>query len=319
MSSKEGVFVIAEAGVNHNSDLELAKRLVDVAVQAGVDAVKFQAFIPEHVVAKGAGVAVYQRARVPGDDESQLELLRRLALKEEEFRQLKGYCDRAGVNFLATPFDYYNADLLDEIGVPAFKISSGDLTNHPLLRHVAGKGKPLILSTGMATLGGVEEALEVVRRAGADSVTLLHCTSNYPAAYGDVNLRAMVTLRHAFGLPVGYSDHTLGIEVAVAAAALGARVVEKHLTLDRGMAGPDHQASLEPEELAAMVQAIRNVEQALGDGIKRPAGAEIEVMGATRRSLVAACDIAAGELITAEKLNIKNGREPAFRRRCGMW
>jgi N-acetylneuraminate synthase/N,N'-diacetyllegionaminate synthase len=302
---KNGVFIIAEAGVNHNGDLETAKRLVDAAVVAGADAVKFQTFVPEEVVTGSAEKAPYQKANMFGCRETQLDMIRRLALSKEDFRTLKAYCDRAGIMFLSTPFDYYSVDLLDELGVPLFKIPSGELVNDRFLRYVAARGKPLIISTGMATLGEVEEALGVVQDAGAREITLLHCTSAYPASYEEVNLRAIITLRHAFGLPVGYSDHTPGIEVAVAAVALGARVIEKHFTLSRSMEGPDHKASLEPDELAAMVRAIRNVERALGDGRKRPSPGEQDVMRAARRSLVAAVDIAAGELITSDKLAVK--------------
>lgn len=305
MVLKNGVFIIAEAGVNHNGDLETAKRLVDAAVVAGADAVKFQTFVPEEVVTGSAEKAPYQKANMFGCRETQLDMIRRLALSKEDFRTLKAYCDRAGIMFLSTPFDYYSVDLLDELGVPLFKIPSGELVNDRFLRYVAARGKPLIISTGMATLGEVEEALGVVQDAGAREITLLHCTSAYPASYEEVNLRAIITLRHAFGLPVGYSDHTPGIEVAVAAVALGARVIEKHFTLSRSMEGPDHKASLEPDELAAMVRAIRNVERALGDGRKRPSPGEQDVMRAARRSLVAAVDIAAGELITSDKLAVK--------------
>lgn len=305
MDFKKSIFIIAEAGVNHNGYLDIAKRLVDEAVKAGADAVKFQTFIPEQVVAKGAARASYQQANMPGHQEQQLEMIRRLALSDEEFRELKIYCDRAGIMFLSTPFDNYSVDLLDRLGVPLFKIASGELPNLPFLKYVASKGRPLILSTGMATLGEVEEALETLQNSGARGITLLHCTTNYPAPFEEVNLKAMQTLRQAFGLPVGYSDHTPGIEVAVAAAALGACVIEKHFTLDRNMEGPDHKASLEPDELAAMVRAVRNVEKALGDGFKRPGPGEREIMRVARRSLVAAVDIAAGEIITREKLVIK--------------
>lgn len=299
------VFIIAEAGVNHNGNLATAMRLVDVAVKAGVDAVKFQAFIPEALVTRDAGLAPYQLMNMPGGPASQLAMLRKLSFGKEELSALKRYCDQVGIKFLATPFDNYNAEILAELGVSCFKIGSGDIDNYPLLRHVAKKGKPLILSTGMATLGEVEAALAVVQEAGAPEVALLHCTSNYPAAYEDANLKAMVTMRDAFKVPVGYSDHTLGIELAVAAVALGAVIIEKHFTLDREMEGPDHRASLEPKELAALVRAVRNVEQALGDGRKRPAAAEVETMRVARRSLVAACNIAAGELITADKIVLK--------------
>lgn len=304
MAFKSGVFIIAEAGVNHNGDLKIAKKLVDAAFAAGADAVKFQTFVPEEVATGTAEKAAYQKAATSGQ-ETQLDMIRRLALSEEAFRILKSYCDQAGIMFLSTPFDYYSVDLLDELGVPLFKIPSGELVNDRFLRYVAAKGKPLIISTGMATLGDVEEALETVQSAGAREITLLHCTSAYPTPYEEVNLRAMVTLKHAFGLPVGYSDHTLGIEVAVAAVAMGATVIEKHFTLSRDMDGPDHKASLEPHELAAMVRAVRNVEKALGDGRKRPTSAEKEVMQAARRSVVAACGIAVGEVITEDKLALK--------------
>ncbi|WP_027717720.1 N-acetylneuraminate synthase [Desulfovirgula thermocuniculi] len=305
MAFSNGVFIIAEAGVNHNGSLELAKKLVEVAVSAGADAVKFQTFIPEEVASRCAEMASYQKASIPGSGSSQLEMIRRLALSYDQFRELKVYCDRAGIIFLSTPFDYVSVDFLDALGVPLFKVPSGELVNHRFLRCVAARGKPLIISTGMSTLGEVEEALEVVQEAGARDITLLHCTSAYPAPYEEANLRAMITLEQAFGLPVGYSDHTPGIEVAVAAVALGARVIEKHFTLSRDMEGPDHKASLEPHELAALVRAIRNVEKALGDGKKRPRPAEKEVMKVARRSLVAARFIAAGEMITEEKLVIK--------------
>lgn len=305
MVPEKGVFIIAEAGVNHNGCLDIAKRLIDVAAQAGADAVKFQTFIPEQVVAKGAERAPYQQANMPEHRESQLDMIRRLALSKEDFYTLKAYCDRTGIMFLSTPFDYYSVDLLDRLEVPVFKIGSGELTNLPFLKYVAAKGRPLILSTGMATLGEVEEALQTLQEAGAREITLLHCTSNYPAPFEEVNLKAMLTLRQAFGLPVGYSDHTPGMEVAIAAAALGACVIEKHFTLDRNMEGPDHKASLEPGELAAMVKAIRNVEKALGDGLKRPGPGEKEIIRAARRSLVAAVDIAAGEVITPDKLAVK--------------
>ncbi|MDI6710306.1 MAG: N-acetylneuraminate synthase [Thermoanaerobacterales bacterium] len=305
MVGKDRVFIIAEGGVNHNGDPELARRLVDTAREAGADAVKFQTFAPEQLVAAGAARAAYQQANMPDRDESQLEMIRRLALSGEAFRELKEYCDRAGIMFLSTPFDYQSVDLLYDLGVPLFKVGSGELTNYPLLEYIAGKGKPVIVSTGMATLGEVEQALVVVREAGAQDVTLLHCTSSYPTPYEDVNLRAMVTLERAFGVPVGYSDHTPGFEVAVAAAALGARVVEKHFTLDRNLEGPDHKASLEPGELTAMVRAIRHVEAALGDGFKRATPAERDTIRAARRSLVAARHIVAGELITADNLTLK--------------
>ncbi|MEW6181623.1 MAG: N-acetylneuraminate synthase [Bacillota bacterium] len=306
MALKQGVFVIAEAGVNHNGNLETAKRLVDAALHAGADAVKFQTFVPEELAAKSAGIAGYQQANMPASRETQLEMIKRLALRFEDFSCLKTYCDQTGIMFLSTPFDNLSIDLLDTLGVPVFKIASGELVNHPFLRYAAAKEKPLILSTGMATLGEVEEALGVIRSAcNTAPVTFLHCTSDYPALFEDVNLKAMVMLRQVFGVPVGYSDHTPGIEVAVAAVALGASVIEKHFTLDRRMEGPDHRASLEPEELAAMIRAIRNVEKALGDGRKRPTSRELETSKVARRSLVAARGIKAGEIITADKIAVK--------------
>jgi len=302
---KDRIFIIAEAGVNHNGCLDTAKSLVEVAAKAGADAVKFQMFNPEELVAKSACRAAYQRSNMPARNETQLEMLRRLAMTRVEFRELAAFCSQLGIVFLSTPFDFPSVDFLDELGVPYFKISSGDLTNHSFLKYIAGKKKKLILSTGMASLGEVEEALDVLRQAGQDDTILLHCTSSYPAAFREVNLRAMLTLHRAFNLPVGYSDHTEGIEAAIAAAAIGACVIEKHFTLDRGMEGPDHKASVQPDELVAMVRAIRNVEKALGDGRKRPSESERDIMRHARRSLVAADDIFAGETITENKLTVK--------------
>lgn len=304
MFNEGGVFIIAEAGVNHNGNLEIAKKLVDAAASTGADAVKFQTFVPEEVASRAAEKAAYQKAAATGK-ETQLDMIRRLALSPEDFRVLKSYCDDAGIMFLSTPFDYYSVDLLDNLGVPLFKIPSGELVNDRFLKYVAAKGKPLIISTGMATLGEVEEALAAVESVGNREITLLHCTSAYPTPPEEVNLRAMVTMKNAFGMPVGYSDHTAGIEIPVAAVALGAVVIEKHFTLSRDMEGPDHKASLEPEEFAAMVRAIRNVEKALGDGRKRPTPAEQDVRKAARRSIVAAHRIEAGEVITEDKLALK--------------
>lgn len=299
------IFIIAEAGVNHNGDLELAKKLVDAAVEAGADAVKFQTFKAEEVVTPGAERAQYQKDNMPGKDESQLEMIKRLELSYAQFRELYAYCRQKGIIFLSSPFDPESIDFLAELGVPYFKIPSGEITNYPFLRRIAGKKRPVILSTGMATLGEVEGALQVLREAGAKDITLLHCTTNYPALLEEVNLRAMLTMKQAFALPVGYSDHTMGIAVPIAAAALGAEVIEKHLTLDRNLPGPDHSASLEPGEFKEMVVAIRQVEKSLGDGIKRPAPGELAVMPAARRSLVAARDIAAGEMITESCLTAR--------------
>ncbi|WP_338834405.1 N,N'-diacetyllegionaminic acid synthase [Moorella humiferrea] len=299
------VFIIAEAGVNHNGDLQLAKKLVDAAVEAGADAVKFQTFKAEEVVTPNAERAQYQKDNMPGKDESQLEMIKQLELSYAQFRELYAYCRQKGIIFLSSPFDQESIDFLAELGVPYFKIPSGEITNYPFLRRIAGKKRPVILSTGMATLGEVEGGLRVLREAGASNITLLHCTTSYPAPPEEVNLRAMLTMKHAFALPVGYSDHTEGIAVPIAAAALGAEVIEKHLTVDRNLPGPDHRASLEPGEFKEMVVAIRQVEKSLGDGIKRPAPGELAIMPAARRSLVAARDIAAGEIITESCLTAK--------------
>jgi N-acetylneuraminate synthase/N,N'-diacetyllegionaminate synthase len=300
----EPVFVIAEAGVNHNGELPLAFQLVDAAVSAGADAVKIQTFIAQNVITTDAAKADYQKTTT-GEQESQLEMVQRLQLSFDDFRELKNYCERHGIMFLSTPFDFESVDFLHELGVPAFKISSGDLTNQPLLRHVAAKRRPVILSTGMSDMDEVKEALSVLHAAGNDEVVVLQCVTNYPAAPEDVNLRAMLTMQSAFNINVGYSDHTLGIEVPLAAAALGACVIEKHLTFDNDAWGPDHRASLEPDEFKAMVDGIRRVESALGNGIKTPAASEARNAQVARRSIVAAVDIAAGTEMTPAEIAFK--------------
>lgn len=304
IGSHEPVFVIAEAGVNHNGDLTMARSLIDVAVDAGADAVKFQTFHADRIATAEAPKAGYQ-LQTTGEAESQFEMLRRLELSADAHRELRSFCDKRGIIFLSTPFDELAADFLDELSVPAFKISSGDLTNSPLLEHVARKGKPVILSTGMATLEEVIEAVTVLRAAGCEDPILLHCVSNYPANPADVNLRAMQTMQASFDVPVGFSDHTEGIEVALAAVALGASVIEKHFTLDRGLPGPDHRASLEPPELSKLIQGIRKVEEALGDGRKVPAASELDTAKVARRSLVAARDIPAGTTIDHKMIVLK--------------
>lgn len=297
-------FVIAEAGVNHNGDLDLALRLVDAAVAAGADAVKFQTFRTERLVTKSAPKATYQQ-RTTGDAGSQSDMIKALELDADAHRRILSHCEHQGILFLSTPFDEESADLLTDLRVPLFKTGSGELTSIDLLRHIASKGLPMIVSTGMATLGEVEAALGAIRATGNEDVVLLHCVSNYPAAASDVNLRAMETMGRAFGVPVGYSDHTLGPEVALAAVALGACVVEKHITLDRSLPGPDHEASMEPADFAAMVRAIRNVEAALGDGVKRPRPSEANTAAVARRSVVSAVDIPAGAVVTEEMLTAK--------------
>ncbi|MCR4419329.1 MAG: N-acetylneuraminate synthase [Clostridia bacterium] len=299
------VFIIAEAGVNHNGDPELARRLVDAAVYAGADAVKFQAFRAEEVATAAAERAAYQRANEPERDESQLEMIRRVELGHEELKKVFDYCREKGITFISSAFDLESVDFLCDLGVPYLKVPSGEITNYPYLRHVAGKGRPVILSTGMATLGEVEGAVNLLRSGGCGDIVLLHCTTNYPTPPQEVNLRAIETMRRAFGLPVGYSDHTPGPAAAVAAIALGAVAIEKHLTLDRNLPGPDHRASLEPEEFRTMVRYIREVEVCLGDGLKRPTAGELAIMPAARRSLVARRDIAAGEVITEQCLAVK--------------
>jgi len=299
----EAAFIIAEAGVNHNGDISRALQLVDEAKAAGADAVKFQTFVAENAISPGASKADYQK-RSTGEQESQLEMLKRLELSFADFRKIAQRCEENDIVFLSTPFDFESVDFLHELNVPAFKISSGDVTNHPFLQFVAGKGRPVILSTGMSDLEEVAEAVETLR-ASNHQIALLQCVTNYPADAAEVNLRAMATLEKEFQLPVGYSDHTLGIEVALAATALGATIIEKHFTLDRRLPGPDHLASLEPAELRAMVDGIRKIEAALGDGLKKPAASEVSNAMVARRSLVAARDIPAGTILTRDTIALK--------------
>jgi N-acetylneuraminate synthase len=290
-------FIIAEAGVNHNGDLRLAKTLVDIAAGAGADAVKFQTFKADKLVSPAAPKAAYQKAAT-GETDSQLDMVKKLELPFAAFRELADHCRQRGILFLSTPFEQESADFLDELGMPAIKVPSGEITNLPFLAYLAGKGKPLIVSTGMATLAEVETAVQTIRRAGNEQVALLHCVSNYPADPGDCNLRAMQTMATAFAVPVGYSDHTLGIEVSLAAVALGASIIEKHFTSDRSLPGPDHRASADPAELRALVAGIRKVEASLGHGRKEPAASEDNTALVARKSLIAACDIPAGTVVT---------------------
>lgn len=304
MTPAPRTFVIAEAGVNHDGSPERALALVDAAQRTGADAVKFQTFRADALVTADAAKAAYQRTTVPGDD-GQYAMLKALELSEADLRRIRDRCDEVGIEFLSSPFDAESADLLDALGMRTFKVPSGELTNLPFLRHLGAKRKPVILSTGMAWLGEVETAVRTLQGAGAAAVTLLHCVTEYPAPIEQVNLRALHTLREAFGLPVGYSDHTTGIEVSVAAVALGATVVEKHFTLDATLPGPDHRASLEPGPFADLVAAIRRVEAALGDGRKRPAPCEVANAAVVRKSLVAAHDLVAGTRLTAADLAAK--------------
>ena len=299
-------FIIAEAGVNHNGSLDLAKKLIDVAAEAGADAVKFQTFKAEKLVSKKAQKAEYQKQTTDAA-ESQYDMIKKLELDEPAHRELIRYCGEKKIRFLSTPFDHESIELLDALGMEIFKIPSGEITNLPYLRHIGGLGKEVILSTGMADLGEIEDALDLLVSSGTpkEKITILHATTEYPCPMDEVNLRAMGTIASAFGIRTGYSDHTRGIEVPIAAVAMGASVIEKHFTLDRTMEGPDHKASLEPDELRAMVAAIRNIEKALGEGIKKPSPSEAKNMAVARKSIVAARPIRAGEVFTSENIAIK--------------
>ncbi|MEH7366222.1 N-acetylneuraminate synthase, partial [Priestia megaterium] len=304
----------AEMGVNHNGDMNLVRELIDKAAEAGVDAIKFQKFTTEDLVTVNAPKAKYQEATT-SQDETQFQMLKKLELSTSQLKDLKNYADSKGILSFATPFDEKSVDFLEELEVQAYKIGSGDVTNLPLLRKVASKNKPLILSTGMSTLGEVEDAVNAVLSTGNQELVLMHCTSNYPTDLQDVNLKAMDTIAAAFGLPTGYSDHTMGITVSVAAVARGAVAIEKHFTLDRSLEGPDHAASLEPEELSKLVKEIRNVETCLGTAIKKPANSELEVKLVAQKSIVAATDIKKGQVITQDMLTFKrpsSGIQPKY-------
>lgn len=305
---RERVLIIAEAGVNHNGDIDMARRLIDVAAEAGADYVKFQTFKADKLVNKAAQKAAYQLKNTGGSDNSQYGMLKKLELSEAAHEELHHYAQAQGLQFLSTPFDEESADYLNQLGVSFFKIPSGEITNKPYLQHIAKFGKPIVLSTGMATMKEVQEALAVITgyRLDKAKITVLHCNTEYPTPMKDVNLRAMLTMQKELGVEVGYSDHTLGIEVPIAAVALGARVIEKHFTLSRSLPGPDHRASLEPKELMAMVQAIRNIELAMsGDGIKAPSPSELKNIAVARKSIVASRFIAKGERFSPENLTAK--------------
>jgi N-acetylneuraminate synthase len=330
VQSQGSTYIIAEAGVNHNGSLDMARQLIDVAVEAGADAVKFQTFKAQYLVSKSAPKAEYQ-VNATGVEESQFDMIQKLELDEAAHRTLIAHCQEKGIQFLSTPFDFESVDLLIKtFDLPCLKIPSGEITNGPLLLYVAQTGKPVILSTGMSTLDEVEQALSVIaygfvgdgqkpsheafqkayqsdvgQGALRENVRLLHCTTEYPAPVNEVNLRAMDTLAETLNLPVGFSDHTEGIAVAIAAAARGAVIIEKHFTLDRNLPGPDHEASLEPEELKAMVRSIREVEMALGDGAKRPTACETKNLSVARKSLVAKTEIMAEDVFTTENLGAK--------------
>lgn len=309
------VLIIAEAGVNHNGSLELAKQLIDKAVEAGVDIIKFQTFKSEKLVSKAAKQAEYQQRNIGKKDEGQLAMLKKLELSQADHEVLISYCNEKGIRFFSTAFDMDSIDYLHSLNMGLWKIPSGEITNYPYLRKIAQYQEPVILSTGMCELTDIEEALNVLLQFGVNKgqITILHCNTEYPTPFADVNLRAMLEIGDKFGVQIGYSDHTKGIEVPIAAVALGAMVIEKHFTLDKNMEGPDHKASLEPDELKAMVSAIRNIEQALGSGHKTISESERKNMEIARKSIVAACPIKAGELLTEENLTVKrpgNGINP---------
>lgn len=297
--------IIAEAGVNHNGSIEMAKQLIEAAANAGVDYVKFQTFKAEKLVTKEAKQAEYQQRNAA--DDSQYAMLKKLELSEAQHAELIAYCMQKGVRFLSTAFDLESIEYLHSLHLGLWKIPSGEITNYPYLKKIAQYGEPIIMSTGMCSMGDVEQALNVLLKNGLtkEQITLLHCNTEYPTPMQDVNLKAMLQLRDEFGIKVGYSDHTKGIEVPIAAVALGAEVIEKHFTLDRTLPGPDHKASLEPNELKTMVDAIRNIEQALGDGQKHVSASEEKNMAIARKSIVAAKDIKKGEFLTEDNLTTK--------------
>ncbi|MBI9094590.1 MAG: N-acetylneuraminate synthase [Sphaerochaeta sp.] len=305
-------FIIAEAGVNHNGNLDLARKMIDAAKEAGVDCIKFQTFKAEALVSGKATKAEYQQKQTK-NDESQLHMLQKLELSYDEFALLAQYCEERDISFLSTPFDFHSIEFLQTLNMKYWKIPSGEITNLPYLIKIAQTHMPIILSTGMSTIEEISDALKVLREYGCGEVTLLHCTTEYPAPYAEVNLRAMETLRKEFHVSVGYSDHTKGIEVPIAAVALGATVIEKHFTLDRQMEGPDHKASLEPDELKAMVNAIRNIEVALGSGEKKPSLSEIKNIPIVRKSIIASRHIVEGENFSEDNITTKrpgNGISP---------
>lgn len=311
----EPCFIIAEAGVNHNGDMDIARRLIDAAAKAGADAIKFQSFVTEELITNDAPKANYQ-VKTTGESGSQFKMLKELEISADEQAVLKSYCEERNTIYLCTPYEYKSIDLLDRMGVAAFKIASTDTTNIPFLRYIANKSRPVLLSTGMSTLGEVEQAIETLRKAGLDGkIVILHCTSEYPAPISEINLQAIRTMQETFGAPVGFSDHTSDINVSSWAVAVGACVIEKHFTLNRNMIGPDHKASIEPDELSILVRNIRNLEVAMGDGIKRVMPSELQNKPFMQKSLVALRNISAGEIITPDDLICKRpgfGLDPSW-------
>lgn len=304
MSDKKHTLIIAEAGVNHNGSLEIAKKLAYTAKVCGADIIKFQTAKLDALVSKYAEMAEYQKNNL-GKEMGQKEMLRKLILSYDEFRELAAYCDKINISFLSTAFDLDSVDFLNELGCSIWKIPSGEITNLPYLEKIANSKKDIILSTGMCTMDEIKSAIDVLKKNGAGNIAILHCTTQYPTPYEDVNLRAMHSIREQFECEVGYSDHTRGIEVPIAAVAMGATIIEKHFTLDRNMEGPDHKASLEPDELKSMVEAIRNVEKSFGHGQKKPADCEKVNIGVARKSIVASKTIKKGEILSTDNLTTK--------------
>lgn len=298
------VYIIAEAGVNHNGSLQLAYELCDKAKDSGVDAVKFQTWVTERIICKDTKMADYQKENL-GVDDSQFDMLKKLELTYEDFALIKEYCDKIGIEFLSTGDTEDDINYLVNLGMGKIKLGSGDITNIPFLRFIGGLKLPVIISTGMCNLSDVAIAYNVLREVGAEDITVLHCTTNYPCPMDEVNLRAMQTMKDAFKCKVGYSDHTMGTEIPIAAVAMGAEIIEKHFTLDRNMEGPDHKASLEPQELKYMVDCIRNIEVALGDGIKKPNASEVEISKVVLKSIVAKAAVKKGDTLTSDNITIK--------------
>lgn len=309
-----GVFIIAEAGVNHNGNIDLAYKMIEKAKECGCDCIKFQTFQTGLLVTKAARMAEYQAENLKKSD-SQYNMLKKLEFDQEVFGKLKKYCDDVGISFMSTPFDEASVDLLEELHVNCYKMSSGDITNKPLLQYVAEKNKPVIISTGMCIMEEVKEAVAWIEKTGNKQIKILHCTSNYPTPYSQVNMNAMLTLKKHFSYEIGYSDHTQGIIIPIMAVSMGAQIIEKHFTLDRNMTGPDHKASLEVDELADMVQAIRSIESAMGDGIKRPMESEKDTMLVARKSIMLGKAVKKGEKLSRENLVVKrpgSGIEPKY-------
>lgn len=296
--------IIAEAGVNHNGSLELAKKMVEEAKSAGADYIKFQTFVPEKLVSRFAEKAEYQKKNT-GNDQSQLQMLEKLALTEQNFMELKEYCKKVGIGFISTPFDLDSISFLDKLDMDFWKLPSGEITNLPYLEAIGRTGKKVVLSTGMCEMTEIQDAIAVLEKSGTKDIVVLHCNTEYPTPFSDVNLLAMKQMENVLHKPIGYSDHTVGIEVPIAAVALGAVAIEKHFTLDKMMEGPDHKASLEPDELKAMVAAIRNIEKSLGDGKKHRTKSESQNVGVARKSIVAKCAIKKGEVFSEENLTVK--------------